>query len=157
LAKRPKNGRGTELIPADARKRKTHILINGTQIYRTHAKEYLAHATKWLHSGLYNNAAVAVAVAALCMLVVEGILEAAKTLTTFLAQVKQGKDDIRTNPVFVSAKEALKALITRDEDLLIQAELGILTAPIVAEEDQLLLLRLIEHIRSKISTKSIQK
>lgn len=123
------------------------IMINGAQIYRTHVKEYSAQAKKWLNSGLYSNAAVAIACAAFCTLIVKGILEAVKILTTFLEETERGKDNIRRNPVFVSAKEAFKALITRDEDLLLQAELRILEAPIAAEEDRLLLLRLIEHIK----------
>ncbi len=125
------------------------IMINGAQIYRTQANEYLTQAKKWLNSELYSNAAVAIACAAFCTLVVEGILEAVKTLTLFLEEAKQAKDNIRRNPVFLSTKEALKALITRDEDLLLQAELRVLEAPITAEEDRLLLLRLIDHIKTR--------
>lgn len=147
LAKMRKNRLETDFNPAEAINK--IIMINGAQIYRKHTNEYLTQAKKWLNSGLYSNAAVAIACAAFCKLVVEGILEAVKTLTMFLEEAKQGKDNIRRNSVFVSAKEALKALITRDEDLLLQAELRVLEAPIAAEEDRLLLLRLIDHIKAR--------
>jgi len=146
---------GTTIIPAEAINE--HILIEGAQIYSNHAQEYLDHANKWLRSGLYYNAAVAVVIAALCTLVVDGILESVMTLKIFLKDLRQGKDEISRNIVFLSAKEALKALITRDEDLLLQAELKVLAAPITMEEDRYLLLRIFEHIRSKISAKFIQK
>ncbi len=147
LAKMRKNHLETDFNPAEAINK--IIMINGAQIYRTHANEYLTQAKKWLNSGLYSNAAVAITCAAFCILVVEGILEAVKTLTMFLEEAKQEKDNIRRNSVFLSAKEALKALITRDEDLLLQAELRVLEAPIAAEEDRLLLLRLIDHIKTR--------
>jgi hypothetical protein len=143
------------IIPAAAIN--AHILLEGTHIYSDHAQGYLAHANKWLCSGVYYNAAVAVAIAALCTLVADGILDAVKTLKTFLDNLKRDKDEISRNPIFLSAKEALKALITRDEDLLLQAELKVLAAPIMMEEDRLLLLRLFAHIRSKISAGFAQK
>ena len=146
---------GKTVIPAEAINE--HILIEGTHIYSNYAQEYLGRANKWLHSGLYSNAAVAVVISALCTLVANGILEAVNTLKMFLNNLKQGKDEVSRNPVFISAKEALKALITRDEDLLLQAELKVLAAPITMEEDQLLLLRLFAHIKSKISVKFAQK
>ena len=91
------------------------------------------------------------------MLVVEGILEAVNTLSTFLENTTNGKDEVRMNTVFKATKSALKALILHDEDLLIKAEIKILEARIIPEEDQKLLLRLIEHIRSKISVKVFHK
>ena len=155
LSKTRITAHGTEFIPADSINE--HIVINGTQVDKTHTKEYLVRAKKFLQSGLYANTAVAVSVAALCMLVVDGILEAVNILSTFLENTTNGKDEVRMNTVFKATKSALKALILHDEDLLIKAEIKILEAPIMPEEDQKLLLRLIEHIRSKISVKVFHK
>lgn len=144
---------GVSLKKADKNEGKDLIISHGRALYEKKAEEYKEGAKSYIESGMTKNAAILACMGALADLMLGKPKEGIAYLTEIAATSKKNQE-FQEHPCFIWTRILFKALVSRDEDMMISANKLFLEIPWSFKDDREFARRVMESIERRITAQS---